>query len=155
MIKIKSIKGELQITINNKKTRTFKERQSGCIYAEADEGNITFNDIKDLVLNSIPNEIELLILLSDDDYTKYNFNFIHIIKENNINFSIELVGDINSYKYSPEYFYSVFEKNFSKLSNKINKAYCRSDDEYNKSFYCLLSIDENLQDKSIKYIFEI
>lgn len=154
MIKIKSIKGELQITINNKKTRTFKERQDGYIYAEADEDNITFNDIKDVVLNSIPNKIELLIFLSDYNHIKYNFNFIHIKKENNTNFSIELSGDINSYKYSPEYFYPVFEKNFAKLSDSTNKAYCRSDDEYNKSFYCLLSIDESLYNKTMEYVFK-
>ncbi|MDJ0747006.1 MAG: hypothetical protein QNJ32_27190 [Xenococcaceae cyanobacterium MO_167.B27] len=147
MIEIEYIDNKPQVTINKKKIRIYHDSPHGYVRGETDK-NIKVAEIGNIKLNTIPENLDITILLEDDHRQNYYFTFLNINKINSNNFSIEIVGCINNGKWDIEYFYSVFETNFKLLLDDSVRANCMYDGAY-AEFHITLDINESWQFKNI------
>lgn len=155
MIEINYVDNNPQVTINKKKLKTWDKLQEGYVYAEDDDVNITFADIENIELRTIPKKLVVLFLCEKDNPKYYNFDSLIMVESKNDHDScITFSGNIKSRFWNIEYFYSVFEIKFKELSNIRHKPFCSYDDIDNVYFHCLFYIDRYLESKTIGNILE-
>lgn len=155
MIEINYIDDKPQVTINKKKLKTWDKLQEGCVYAEDDNVKITFADIENIELRTIPNKLIVFFSCEKDNPKYYNFDASIIIESKNDNEScITFSGSIKSKLWNIEYFYSVFEIKIQELLNTIHEVSCSYDDIDNVYFHCLFNINQSLESKTIGDLLE-